>query len=908
MGSIKERFPYLKHLSAEPLYVPYDGPDLTPPSEFPYLFESEEERQWMMSHFPAIYKQWTSEGEVPRLIPGQKKFDGGKDRLKKLDRMVERERCFIRDFGHLSPGQREKVRAYVLGKACSSELRSFAHLLPPNFIANNKKRYKPKLLKPDRPQRQPVDAYATIDIEAQSWTKFICGGIYTKVGKEDQYIETPNLRHLMLECFRFADEFGCVNFLAHFGGKFDFLHFLSELATNPLFVIDKMIPRSSAILSIEVGLNEEECLAQGVPYTDIQITFRDSFALLPFSLGNLTKTFKTEAAKGEVDYDFIEAIYNNDNYQKIIVSQASSYTAFLNGKQLRQKRAEKMNVTELRHIRYWNHERHKFTFAKKKFFQKYNPKKDKKDPRLAPFKMDPRTWLDEVTFPIYKKSDLLDYLFRDCKGLYQVIEKFYDSGFIKFAKKSWTAAGQAVNVYRLFMPRALHSLPDSEEFREGNVDAFVRKAYFGGRTEVFKPIFDPILCDAPWLYYADVNSLYPTVMEKNPFPDRFKGWGSGENDYNAADMAIWHVEVDVPEDMYAPPLGIKHDNKLLFPTGRFKGHFTKYEIEYAKSLGVKVLEYYEGAVLENAGFIFKNYIQELYAARLKAKESGDEVTQTSVKLCMNSTYGRMGMNKTRSNLVMDMGRNGVRLLHELDLNGQKVRIGEVDADMSKAFSNASIACYVTSYARVHLHKEMLAVGPEHVYYCDTDSLFSKKEMRFGKELGEMKLEYRIRSACFLAPKTYVNEGIIHNDGEEVQESKVVMKGFDYKKVKGMFRVSDFVNYLHGDNTKIFVEQEPKFASLKSALRLGSFLEMMNDPETLKRRDARKEAEYKLLTGKEKRFLKDEYKKSIKALKSTYDKRVIINDGLDTRPLIMGKDIIQEEEKLPIPFELKGHFF
>jgi hypothetical protein len=310
-------------------------------------------------------------------------------------------------------------------------------------------------------------------------------------------------------------------------------------------------------------------------------------------------------------------------------------------------------------------------------------------------------------------------------------------------------------------------------------------------------------------------------MSKFEYPDKFEGWLEGEEEYNKYDMAVWHCKVRVPQDMYAPPLPVKREERLIFPVGEFKGYWTKYELEYARSLGCEIIEYYEGAAFNNAGPIFKNFIETLYQMRLEAKEKNDNVTQMTMKLLMNSCYGRMGINKERSKIVIDDGTlNKVKLIAEIDISdSSSIRLSEKPERSRTMFSNPAIACFVTSYARVFLHENMREVGEESVYYCDTDSLFTDKPMKLGKELGAMKLEYKCKSACFLLPKTYVNEEIIEEDGKE-KPMKLTMKGFDYKNIRNAFTMDDFIDYLNGEAGNISVMEKPKFATFKTALRMG----------------------------------------------------------------------------------------
>jgi hypothetical protein len=166
---------------------------------------------------------------------------------------------------------------------------------------------------------------------------------------------------------------------------------------------------------------------------------------------------------------------------------------------------------------------------------------------------------------------------------------------------------------------------------------------------------------------------------------------------------------------------------------------------------------------------------------------------------------------------------------------------------------------------------------------NTDSLFTDKPMKVGKELGAMKLEYKCKSACFLLPKTYVNEDIVEEDGKE-KPMKLTMKGFDYKNIRNAFTMDDFLDYLHGEVGNITVTEKPKFATFKTALRMGEFVTMKNDPEINKLVDERKEAEHLKKTGKKKKYLKKDYKVSVKKLQGYYTKRKIVKGGFDTEAL------------------------
>jgi len=430
--------------------------------------------------------------------------------------------------------------------------------------------------------------------------------------------------------------------------------------------------------------------------------------------------------------------------------------------------------------------------------------------------------------------ELREYLAHDCKGLYECIERYFEWELIKDAGPAFTIAGQALKVLRLFLPCEIPSLG-------GPVDAFVRASYFGGRTEIFKPLFVPSKAYKK-LYCFDVNSLYPTVMRENDYPGRFIGF---TKIYDPNCMGFYDATVEVPKNMYIPPLGIVHavngNKKFIFPTGTFSGRWSTVELEYARSLGVKILKTGMGAVFENAGPIFRDYVDHLYEIRQKAPRNS--VANILAKLLLNSCYGRFGIHRQREIIEVDCGQLGAIPICELGPPERRMRLVKVPKDL-KSFSNVAVAAWVTSLSRIHMHKIYLQCQDE-LYYTDTDSLFTTKYFEDKTGLGALKMEYAETSgACFLLPKTY-------RVGK-----KVVMKGFDRKKIQA-FTHDDFLTALEGDLRLLNIVQAPKFATFRTALRKKKLVCMIEA--------------------------------STRQIRSKYDKRSVFKVGkrFDTLPLHLG---------------------
>lgn len=350
--------------------------------------------------------------------------------------------------------------------------------------------------------------------------------------------------------------------------------------------------------------------------------------------------------------------------------------------------------------------------------------------------------------------ELLKYLEYDCRALYECLEKFYSQPLIRGAGAASTMASQALKVYRTFMTNEIKSLaPD--------VDDFVRNAYFGGRTEIFKPFYVQDH-DKSMLRCFDVNSLYPSVMRDNEFPVRLK---KETNKFDDSQMGFYEVTVNVP-DMYIPPLGSVFSDgnwgRFIFPTGTFRGFWTSEELKYAMSLGVKILKVHKGLVFSSGGHIFKDYIEHLYDVRKKAvKGSVDDMV---AKLLMNSTYGRFGLQLEREQLEFDQGQMGVDPYLEFHLKDNLYfRIVKRDVILDSTFSNCAIACWTTSLARILMHKQYVQASDD-LYYTDSvtedrmvmvkdqDDLISVKSM---KELWSLSTNEKSKSTKESAELNYL---------------------------------------------------------------------------------------------------------------------------------------------------------
>jgi hypothetical protein len=126
---------------------------------------------------------------------------------------------------------------------------------------------------------------------------------------------------------------------------------------------------------------------------------------------------------------------------------------------------------------------------------------------------------------------------------------------------------------------------------------------------------------------------------------------------------------------------------------------------------------------------FKEFVEHCYTQRLQATHELDRVYW---KLMMNSLYGKFGQKEGMSMIYKDL---------------------LIRRSKPAAHANVLWAAYVTSHARVHLLRELRRCS--HVYYTDTDSLFTPDTLPTGKGLGELKQEGVYRLIEFLGNKLYL---------------------------------------------------------------------------------------------------------------------------------------------------------
>jgi hypothetical protein len=397
----------------------------------------------------------------------------------------------------------------------------------------------------------------------------------------------------------------------------------------------------------------------------------------------------------------------------------------------------------------------------------------------------------------YSKG-LSEYLESDCKGLWEVLQLFYSQDLMSDAQPAFTIASQSVEVFRATLDKThLESLTGSGE-------SFVRPSYLGGRTEIFRPVYNG--STARPLYEYDVNSLYPFILREKEFPC---GRPFFTKRFYPKLLGIYEAKVTAPPGIFIPVLGLIRNGKFVFPVGTFTSRWTSEELTLAKSRGYK-FEIIQGLVFPGKKRYFGPFIERLFNIRLASKKGS--VSDITAKLIMNSLYGRLGLNPEKEAITFEL-KSGVKPFARLKHGKNHIELFS-EPIILKSFRNVALASFVTSYARTHLYRLMETVQ-DTLYYCDTDSIFTTTPMPTSTELGALKLEAKHTNAVFLLPKTYSLEGL---------KRKIRMKGFEKKKTEN-FSHEDFKNFFDGTLKQLKADSPPKFATFKTALRQGKLVAM-----------------------------------------------------------------------------------
>ncbi len=390
----------------------------------------------------------------------------------------------------------------------------------------------------------------------------------------------------------------------------------------------------------------------------------------------------------------------------------------------------------------------------------------------------------QVDFDAVDTDTLSSYCRRDVEILKLGIEKYFvwlqsnDMG-----KFSLSKASQSMHAYRhRFMKTKITYHQDE------NIRKLERDSYFGGRCECFQM---GEISNGPFVT-LDVNSQYPYVMQKYPVPIRLVDY---EKQISLGDiddtLKSFCVVARASLDCDLPLFAVRRDKKIIFPVGKFDTVLTTGGIKEALARGY-VQKIGETAIYEKA-VIFTEFVSALNVLKERYTRENKLTERYLVKKMLNSLYGKWAQRQiiTEEDIllecegyfreeVLDLVTGQMEIVSQL-LNKRIVQFGE--EEMEKSFT--AISAHITEYARMHLWRLIEPLYPDHILYCDTDSL-KIRESDLGlvtapisdTELGALKIENTVDTLQIFGPKAY------HSDGKRtikgVKKSAIQISPISYR--------------------------------------------------------------------------------------------------------------------------------
>lgn len=365
------------------------------------------------------------------------------------------------------------------------------------------------------------------------------------------------------------------------------------------------------------------------------------------------------------------------------------------------------------------------------------------------------------------------YLEHDCQAAYEIVKRYHELIEIRLnGEVGITAASTAMRTFR-------RGYQEAPIYRHTDHHDLFRECYYGGRVERFASKVSGIRV-------YDINSSYPYSMTKEQPVGRAEEWeGYPTSHLRRTKLGFVRAKVIVPDSIHIPVLPYRHGkmvkgvfkaDKLLFPTGIFKGSWCWKELAKAEEQGAKV-ECYDSVWIEK-GTPFNRMVAQLYAYRDKTRPDFDQGLAEVAKILLNSLYGKFGMKQDREKLVRfamtedDFPPDGARAANPQDPDCDLWYVTE-DADAD--YVCPQIAANVTTESRLLLHNYFeIADSRGILAYGDTDSIQTTADLSdyVGSELGKLKDEGsgEIFLGEYLQPKLYCLSG---DRGTE----KLTMKGF-----------------------------------------------------------------------------------------------------------------------------------
>lgn len=312
--------------------------------------------------------------------------------------------------------------------------------------------------------------------------------------------------------------------------------------------------------------------------------------------------------------------------------------------------------------------------------------------------------------------------------------------------------------------------------RHPTLAKFIKESIYGGRVLQWKTIFPPrcvklLKKHGKVLIAIDLNSLYPSAMYMagfpigNPFLLKEEHLNLNYLLNGGPKHFIIECEIKIPNIQYPlHPFKKYIRNKdgdvsscyLTYPSNQtITGVYNDVDLKEMIKDGYTITKVIKGIAWMRSARIFSDLIEFLYnkRAEYKKKAKSEDVKERNeskkeyiYKILLNAMYGKF--NETIREVTKYCEdyteKAGTKLYRSNKLpNGQEeCMINNLYPEFNKP---TQIASYILSYSRAIANEIFRVVGPENVYYSDTDSLYIPKKIydkcykEFGNKIDSTEL-------------------------------------------------------------------------------------------------------------------------------------------------------------------------
>ena len=400
-------------------------------------------------------------------------------------------------------------------------------------------------------------------------------------------------------------------------------------------------------------------------------------------------------------------------------------------------------------------------------------------------------------------DEAIDYCVNDVKGLYFAIKMFNttieeqsDNELHIFGEETnlMTAGGFAKHeLLRSLYPNLQTKKARIKQYQKDHPltlkqDKWAREnhLYRGGISYV-NPLYKGKMVSGRIMYRYDVNSEYPFAMASindlvgKPKKITLKEYDSmKDKDKYEAVYILTSVYGEVKQNY----LGLWYDP------------FKKDYVEHIEEQGTHLIferelnemaQWYDDFVFscdyvviwKKGKKVYAPFVNSNYELKAQAKKAKNATLQTTTKLKLNSSYGKLAerLERIKGHYALNEVTGAIHFVKD-----------DVDID-DKASMNVIIGALVTCVARCYICSKIREVCGEDIkhtfVYIDTDSIhaFASYDKADAYKLGGLKLEATCEAIKYIAPKTYIDIEHINKDGTiEYDAYEIHSKGINLQAV------------------------------------------------------------------------------------------------------------------------------